>query len=174
MAWVVRAQAVFSCRVTHNCLPNKCLLCLSLSLYISLSLSHSLSLSLSLSLYRRVSVNFHLFVGGNNASQGTVDGIEFASANLFCQIYVLRHKRFGLLICSLLPRTPNFNVGNLLWHLRTRFHYTQPHFRPPNRILPNIDIGGRGGSRQLDAKVSWFTLANSIPPTDQEWTKSQK
>ena len=44
----------------------------------------------------------------------------------------------------LLPPTPNFNVGNLLWHLRTRFHYTQPHFRLPNRILPNIEIWGRG------------------------------
>ena len=35
------------------------------------------------------SVNFHLSVGGNNPSEGTVDGIEFASENQYCKICVL-------------------------------------------------------------------------------------
>ena len=105
-----------------------------------------------------MSVNFHLSVGGNNASQGTVDGIEFASENQLCPVYVLCNDvEVGCLVL-LLPRTPNFNVGNVLCHLRTRFHYTQPQFRPPTRVLPNIEIRGRGGVTNQMQRCHGFHL----------------
>ena len=94
--------------------------------------------------YRKISVNFQCSVEGNNASEGTVDGIGFASENPVCRNHVLCNGFVIRWFVLLLPLTPNFNVGILLWHLRTRFHYTQPQFRPPNRIIPNIEIWGRG------------------------------
>ena len=123
---------------------------------------------------RRISVKFHSSDGGNNASKPTVDGIEFASENQVCRMCALCN---GFLTCrfvSWLPLTPNFKVGILLWHLRTRFHYTRPHLRPPNRIITNIEIWGSGGNYKPDAKELRFSLANSIPPTDQESTTSQQ
>ena len=85
---------------------------------------------------RRISVNFHSSDGGNNASKPTVDGIEFASENQVCRMCALCN---GFLTCrfvSWLPLTPNFKVGILLWHLRTRFYYTQPRFLAPNQTIP--------------------------------------
>ena len=105
-----------------------------------------------------VSVNLYSLVEGDSPSRATVDGIEFASENQFCQIHVLCNAVVVCCFVFLLPRTPNFNVGNVLWHLRTRFHYTQPHFRPPTRILPNIEIGGRGGVTNQMQRCHGFHL----------------
>ena len=119
-----------------------------------------------------VSVNFHLSVGGNNASQGTVDGVEFASENQLCQIYVLFNDvEVGYFFFVVTPY-PKFQC----WECAVSLANSIPlHAASLSSANPNSSQHcnwGSGGSHQPDAKVSWFSLANSIPSTDQESTKS--
>ena len=96
-----------------------------------------------------LSVNFHFLVRGNNAFEVTVDGIEFASKDRFVFVLVWLVQ---VLICKLglrrpppPPHPPISMLGNVVRHLRTRFHYTRPRLTSWTHLFSTLKLGVRGG-----------------------------